>query len=60
MRLLEKNKEIGYEQDGFHWKNLKIENLLHDQSTDIHKEWIEMNRTTIWCWRSRYNVWLCV
>ena len=30
-----KIKEIGYEQDGFHWKNLKIENLLHDQSTDI-------------------------
>ena len=30
-----KVKEIGYEQDGFHWKNLKIENLLHDQSTDI-------------------------
>ena len=30
-----KVKEIGYEQDGFHWKNLKIENLLHEQSTDI-------------------------
>ena len=30
-----KVKEIGYEQDGFHWKNLKVENLLHDQSTDI-------------------------
>ena len=30
-----KVKEIGYEQDGFHWKNLKIENLLHNQSTDI-------------------------
>jgi len=30
-----KVKEIGYEQNGFHWKNLKIENLLHDQSTDI-------------------------
>ena len=22
-----KVKEIGYEQDGFHWKNLKVENL---------------------------------
>jgi len=31
----QKVKEIGYEQNGFHWKNLKIENLLHDQSTDI-------------------------
>ncbi|MEB3703019.1 S-adenosylmethionine synthase [Candidatus Bealeia paramacronuclearis] len=28
-------KEIGYEQDGFHWKNLKIENYLHAQSPDI-------------------------
>ena len=30
-----KVKEIGYEQDGFHWKNLKIENLLHNQTIDI-------------------------
>lgn len=28
-------KEIGYEQDGFHWKNLEITNLLHEQSADI-------------------------
>jgi len=28
-------KEIGYEQDGFHWKNLEITNLLHAQSADI-------------------------
>lgn len=28
-------KEIGYEQDGFHWKNLKITNLIHEQSVDI-------------------------
>lgn len=28
-------KEIGYEQDGFHWQNLKITNLLHEQSVDI-------------------------
>lgn len=26
---------IGYEQVGFHWKNLKILNLLHEQSSDI-------------------------
>jgi S-adenosylmethionine synthetase len=25
-------KDIGYEQDGFHWKNAKIEVLLHGQS----------------------------
>ncbi|MBU6338457.1 MAG: methionine adenosyltransferase [Rickettsiales bacterium] len=28
-------KEIGYEQDGFHWQNLKITNLIHEQSADI-------------------------
>ncbi|MBN8530676.1 MAG: methionine adenosyltransferase [Alphaproteobacteria bacterium] len=28
-------KEIGYEQDGFHWKNAKVEILLHEQSSDI-------------------------
>jgi S-adenosylmethionine synthetase len=28
-------KEIGYEQDGFHWQNLKITNLIHAQSADI-------------------------
>ena len=27
--------EIGYEQEGFHWKNVDISVLLHDQSTDI-------------------------
>jgi S-adenosylmethionine synthetase len=28
-------KAIGYEQDGFHWKNAKVEVLLHSQSPDI-------------------------
>nr|WP_317277437.1 methionine adenosyltransferase [Kordiimonas aestuarii] len=28
-------KEIGYEQDGFHWKNAVFENHLHEQSADI-------------------------
>jgi len=28
-------REIGYEQAGFHWKNVEIECLLHAQSTDI-------------------------
>ena len=28
-------KKIGYEQSGFHWKNIKIENYLHNQSSDI-------------------------
>ena len=28
-------KDIGYEQDGFHWANLKVDNFLHAQSADI-------------------------
>ena len=28
-------KSIGYEQDGFHWRNAKVEVLLHAQSADI-------------------------
>ena len=28
-------KDIGYEQDGFHWKNAEVEILLHEQSGDI-------------------------
>ncbi|MEI8395886.1 MAG: methionine adenosyltransferase [Rhodospirillaceae bacterium] len=28
-------KEIGYEQDGFHWKNLEVIDRIHSQSADI-------------------------
>jgi S-adenosylmethionine synthetase len=28
-------KAIGYEQDGFHWKNATVECLIHSQSADI-------------------------
>ncbi|WP_309084257.1 methionine adenosyltransferase [Chelativorans sp.] len=28
-------RSIGYEQEGFHWKNVKIDVLLHGQSPDI-------------------------
>ncbi len=28
-------KEIGYEQEGFHWRNARVEVLLHAQSADI-------------------------
>ena len=28
-------KDIGYEQDGFHWKNAAVEIHLHQQSSDI-------------------------
>jgi S-adenosylmethionine synthetase len=30
-------RDIGYEQDGFHWNTAKIEILLHSQSADIAK-----------------------
>tara|TARA_B100001027_G_C16248599_1_gene323266 strand:+ start:138 stop:1316 length:1179 start_codon:yes stop_codon:yes gene_type:complete len=33
--IRKKIKEIGYEQPGFHWQNVKIENYLHQQSKDI-------------------------
>jgi S-adenosylmethionine synthetase len=33
--IRDKVKEIGYEQDGFHYEKLKINNLLHSQSSDI-------------------------
>src|SRR5262249_29432783 len=28
-------REIGYEQDGFHWRNADVQILLHAQSADI-------------------------
>jgi S-adenosylmethionine synthetase len=28
-------RDIGYEQEGFHWKNCEIVNRLHEQSADI-------------------------
>ncbi|HEX9904635.1 MAG TPA: methionine adenosyltransferase [Propylenella sp.] len=28
-------RDIGYEQEGFHWKNAQVEVLLHEQSADI-------------------------
>jgi S-adenosylmethionine synthetase len=28
-------KEIGYEQEGFHWQTAKIQNHIHEQSADI-------------------------
>jgi S-adenosylmethionine synthetase len=30
-------KDIGYEQDGFSWKTVQVENLLHEQSAHIAK-----------------------
>ena len=28
-------KNIGYEQEGFHWNNLNVSNFIHQQSSDI-------------------------
>ncbi|MCR9070956.1 MAG: methionine adenosyltransferase [Alphaproteobacteria bacterium] len=28
-------KDIGYEQEGFHWETASLENVLHEQSVDI-------------------------
>ena len=28
-------RDIGYEQEGFHWRNANVEVLLHAQSADI-------------------------
>jgi S-adenosylmethionine synthetase len=28
-------KDIGYEQNGFHWRNARLENFIHEQSKDI-------------------------
>ncbi len=28
-------KKIGYEQDGFHWQNMRVENHVHGQSAEI-------------------------
>ena len=28
-------KDIGYEQDGFHWRDMAVENHVHEQSADI-------------------------
>lgn len=30
-------KDIGYEQEGFHWKHAKVDVLVHEQSRDIAK-----------------------
>jgi len=30
-------REIGYEQDGFHWKNAEVQIYLHEQSADIRQ-----------------------
>jgi S-adenosylmethionine synthetase len=30
-------RDIGYEQEGFHWKHARVEVLLHEQSPDIAK-----------------------
>ena len=31
-------KDIGYEQEGFHWETIQIDNLLHEQSAHIAQD----------------------
>ena len=38
-------KDIGYEQDGFHWERAKVEVLLHAQSADIAQGVDAVNNT---------------
>lgn len=33
--IRDKVREIGYEQDGFHWETMTVQNLIHSQSADI-------------------------
>ena len=35
LKVRECIKDIGYEQEGFHWKNSSVEAFLHSQSSDI-------------------------
>ena len=35
LKVRECIKDIGYEQDGFHWETCDIQNFLHEQSSDI-------------------------
>jgi S-adenosylmethionine synthetase len=35
LRVRDCIKDIGYEQEGFHWKNCDIQSYLHEQSSDI-------------------------
>ena len=39
-------KDIGYEQDGFHWANANIEVLLHGQSADIAQALMRSSQPT--------------
>ena len=47
-------KDIGYNQEGFHWETLAFENLLHKQSVDI-AQGVDRDGG----WRSGYHVWIC-
>lgn len=33
--IRDKVREIGYEQEGFHWQKLEVENFVHQQSAEI-------------------------
>ena len=58
--IREKIKNIGYEQEGFHWKNVYVENLLHKQSSDIAMGVDEIENKKDQGAGDRDNVWLCL
>ena len=54
-------KDIGYEQDGFHWQNCDVDSFLHEQSTDITMGVDSGNVTKNEGAKSkRNNVWFCM
>ena len=57
----EKVKEIGYEQDGFHWDKILVENHLHKQSQDISRGVDQDETNQIYGAGDQGNyVWICL
>ena len=53
-------KNIGYEQEGFHWQTANVEILLHAQSADIAQGVERRRQQGRGSWRSRDHVRLCL
>ena len=52
-------KDIGYEQDGFHWKHCEIDYHLHPQSSDIAMG-VDSGSNKDEVQETRYYVWFCM
>ena len=48
-------RDIGYEQEGFHWDKLKVYNELHGTKSGYC-----IRHRYLWCRRPRTDVWLCM